>query len=57
MVQQFMQPASWTSGNAFVCRAGGLRFKSRAGQIEHSAANRSPPQQHFFEKSGVARAQ
>ena len=24
-------PASWSSGNAFVSGAGGLRFKSRAG--------------------------
>ena len=31
--------ASWSSGNAFVSGAGGLRFKSRAGQIEHSVAN------------------
>ena len=26
--------ASWSSGNAFVSGAGGLRFKSRAGQID-----------------------
>ena len=34
---------------------GGARFKSRAGQIEHSVANGSPPQRHFFEKSCVVR--
>ena len=27
------RPASWSSSNAFVSVAGGLRFKSRAGQI------------------------
>ena len=32
-------PASWSSGNAFVSGAGGLRFKSRGGQIGHSVAN------------------
>ena len=48
---------SWSSGNAFVSEAGGLRFKSRAGQIEHSVANGSPPLRHFFERSCVARAQ
>ena len=31
------------SGNAFVSGAGGLRFKSRAGQIGHSVANGSSP--------------
>ena len=35
----------------------GLSFKSGAGQIEHSIANGSPPQQHFIERSCVARAQ
>ena len=49
-------PASWSSGNAFVSGAGGLRFKSRAGQIKHSVANGSPVLQHFFERSCVARA-
>ena len=49
------RPASWSSGNAFVSGAGGRRFKSRAGQFEHSVANGSPPLQHFFEKSCVAR--
>ena len=34
----------WSSGNAFVFGAGGLRFKSWAGQIGHSVANGSPPQ-------------
>ena len=50
-------PASWSSGNAFVSRAGGLSFKSRAGQIGHSVANGSPPMQRFFEWSCVTRAQ
>ena len=49
--------ASWSSGNAFVSGAGGLRFKSRAGQIGHSVSNGSPPLHHFFERSCVARAQ
>ena len=31
------------TGNAFVSGAGGLRFKSQAGQIGHSVANGSPP--------------
>ena len=53
----FFQPASWSSGNAFVSGAEGLRFKSRAGRIGHSAANGSPPLRHFFERSCVARAQ
>ena len=52
-----VEPATWSSGNAFVSGAGGLRFKSRAGQIGHSVANGSPPLQHFFERSCVARAQ
>ena len=37
-----LTPASWSSGNAFVSGAGGLRFKSQAGQIGHSVANSSP---------------
>ena len=45
------------SGNAFVSKAGGPRFKSRAGQIEHSVANGSPPLRHFLERSCTARAQ
>ena len=49
--------ASWSSGNAFVSGAGGLRFKSRAGKIGQSVVNGSPPLRHFFEKSCVARAQ
>ena len=52
-----IEPASWSSGNAFVSGAGGLRFKSRANQIGHSVANGSPPLRHFFERSCVARAQ
>ena len=45
------------SGNAFVSRAGGLRFKSRAGQIRYSVANDWQLLQRFFEKSCVAWAQ
>ena len=36
-----MGTTSWWSGNEFVSEAGGLRFKSSAGQIEHSATNGS----------------
>ena len=43
--------SSWSSGNVFVSGAGGLRFKSRAGEIEHSVANGSPPLQQFLERS------
>ena len=50
-------PASWSSGNAPEPGLGGLSFKSQTGQIEHSVANGSPPLQHFFEWSFVARAQ
>ena len=46
--------ASWSSGNAFVSGAEGLRFKSRAGQIGHSVANGSPPLQHLFQRIYVA---
>ena len=45
---------SWSSYNAFVSAAKGLRFKSQAGQIEHSDANGSPQRRHFFQKSCVA---
>ena len=54
---QAEKPASWSSGHAFVSEAGDLRFKSRTGQIEHSVAKGSPPLQHFFKWSCVARAQ
>ena len=47
--------ASWSSGNAFVSGAGGLRFKSRAGQIGHSVADGSPSLRYFSERSCVAR--
>ena len=47
----------WSSGNALVSGAGGLRFKSRASQIRHSIANGSPPLQYFFKWSCVAWAQ
>ena len=53
----FSGPASWSSGNAFVSEAGGLRFTSQAGQIEHSVANGKPSLQHFFKRSCVAQAQ
>ena len=43
--------ASWSSGNAFVSGAGGLKFKPLAGQIGLSVANGLPPLQHFFERS------
>ena len=49
--------ANWSSGNAFVSGAGGLKIKSRANQIVHSVANGSPPQGYLFERSCVARAQ
>ena len=48
---------SWSSGNHFASKAGGLRFKSWAGQIRRSVANSSPPLQHFFERSWVVQAQ
>ena len=48
---------SWSSANAFLSGAEGQKFKSRAGQIEHSVANGSPPLRHFFERSCVAPAQ
>ena len=41
--------ASWSTSYVFVSGAGDLRFKSRAGRIEHSTANGSPPLRHFFE--------
>ena len=50
MLFKIVLPVSWLSGNVFVSGAGGLWFKSRAGQIGHSAANILPPLQHFFEK-------
>ena len=50
-------PASYCSGNMFVSGVGGLKFKSWASQIGHSAANGLPPLQHFFDRSCVARAQ
>ena len=48
------KPASCLSGNEIVSKAGGLRFKSRAGQTGHSFANGSTPLRHFFETSCVA---
>ena len=49
--------SSWSSGNAFVSGAGGLRLKSWAGQIEHRVANCLPRLRLFFERSCVARGQ
>ena len=40
-----------SSDNAFVSGAGGLKFKSRAGEIGHSVANRLPSLRHSFERS------
>ena len=51
---QTTQLRSSGHANVFVSGAGGLRFKSRAGQIGHSVANGSPPLRHFFERSCVA---
>ena len=45
-----LESTSWSSGNAFVSGAGGLRFKSRASQIKHSVVNRSPPLERFLRK-------
>ena len=36
--------------------SGGLKFKSRAGQIEHSVAYGSTPLRHLFERNCVAQA-
>ena len=52
-----IKSTSWSSDNAFVSGAGGLRFDSRAGQIGLSVANGLPPLRHFFESSCVARTQ
>ena len=38
-----------------ISKAGGLRLKSRAGQIGYSVAKGLPPLQHFFERNCVAR--
>ena len=48
--------ARWSSGNAFVCRAGDLRFKSLAGQIKNGVVNDLTLLQYFF-KCCVARVQ
>ena len=55
--QRYQLPTSWSSGNAFVSGAEGLRFKSQAGQIGLSVANGLPPLRQFFKWSCVARAQ
>ena len=49
--QNWNQPASWSSCNAFVSKAEGLRFKSLGGQIERSVANGLPPLRHFFKRA------
>ena len=51
------EKTSWSSGNVFIFGAGGLRFKSWTGQIEHSVANSSPLLRHFFIRSCVAQVQ
>ena len=43
----------WSSGKVFVSGAEGLRFNSRAGQIECSVAKGSSPLRHLFERSCV----
>ena len=43
------------NNNSLVSGAGGLRFKSRAGEIGHKVANDLLPLEHFFEKSCVTR--
>ena len=48
------KPAIWLSGYTFVSGAGGLRFKSRAGQIGQSVANGSPPLRNFSGRSCAA---
>ena len=53
---KLMAPASWSSGNAFVSGVGGLRFKSRTGQIEHSVTNDLPPLRHSSKRAVLPRA-
>ena len=47
------RPASWSSGNVFVSKAGHLRFKSRTGQIRRGVANGSPFLLQFFVRNCV----
>ena len=48
----------WSSSNAFVSGAEGLRFKSEAGQIQHNVVNGSPPLRHLiFRKKLCCRGQ
>ena len=49
--------STWSSDKMFISRAGGLRFKSQAGQIGLSVPNGSPPLRHIFDRSCVAQAQ
>ena len=51
----FPAPARWLNGNVLGSGTGGLRLKSRAGQIGHSVANGSPGLRYFFKRSCVAR--
>ena len=51
------RPASWSSGNALVSGAEGLKFKHWAGQIRRSVANGFSPLRHFSERICVALAQ
>ena len=48
-----IEPASWSSGNAFVSGAVGLRFESRAGQVGRSVVNGSPLLLHFFKEAAL----
>ena len=53
----FNQLYPWSSVDAFVSGAGGLKFKSRIGQIGHSVADSLPPLRHFFKRTCADRAQ
>ena len=46
-------PPSWSSSYALVYGAGGLWFKSRAGQIGHKVTKGSPSLRRFFKRSSV----
>ena len=49
-----MKPASWSRGNAFVFRAGGVRYKSWVGQIGHNVAYGLPLMRPGVPKPGGA---
>ena len=55
VISIYYRPGGRALTRTFFFGAGGLRFKSRTGEIGHSAANGSPPLRHFFERSCVAR--